>query len=150
MNFSTGTTVSMSGGVATVTAGGGSFPTSAVVIGTNGSSQPVAYMDSTWAGTPALSSCGTSSTMDTGSNDVGGLLTLAGSPTGCTISFSATHSPVHCVVTSPTGLLFTWALSTTAITVVNVGLMSGPPLDFTTPATAAGYAGQTLAYRCQP
>lgn len=70
---------------------------------------------------PALSSCGTSPSVGTGSTDSSGQITEGATATGCTITFatSKTNTP-FCIVTSQTTLVtFAYTLSTAAITITN-------------------------------
>ncbi len=74
-------------------------------------------------GTPTLSSCGTSPSLDSGSNDMRGEIVVGTSATGCTLTFSAakTNTP-FCIVASETSGLTSpgWTESTTAITITGV------------------------------
>ena len=75
------------------------------------------------SGTPTLSSCGTSPTLVSGSNDMRGEITIGTSATGCTLTFSAAKNGTpFCIVTSETAGLTTpgWSESTTAITITGV------------------------------
>jgi hypothetical protein len=75
------------------------------------------------SGTPTLSSCGTSPSLDSGSNDMRGEIVVGTSATGCTLTFSAakTNTP-FCIVASETSGLTSpgWTESTTAITITGV------------------------------
>lgn len=75
------------------------------------------------ANTPALSSCGTSPTLATGSNDVHGVVTQGGSTTGCTITFGTayTNAP-HCVVTNYTAANRAFTTTVTPTTLVIASL----------------------------
>lgn len=73
------------------------------------------------SGTPALSSCGTSPSIATGSTDVAGRVTTGtGTPTGCVITFAQAYNATpSCVVVSQTAYATTtpaYTVSTTAIT----------------------------------
>jgi hypothetical protein len=74
-------------------------------------------------GTPTLSSCGTSPSLDSGSNDMRGEIVVGTSATGCTLTFSAAKTNVpFCLVASETSGLTSpgWTESTTAITITGV------------------------------
>lgn len=78
---------------------------------------------------PALTSCGTTPTI-TGS-DVAGTVTEGTVATGCTITFNVAYAAApHCTVTSRGGLGFTYTISTTALTITNVGALSSTLLDY--------------------
>lgn len=107
--------------------------TGAVGIGTT---TPVGKLtvagDLSYFGTiPTLSSCGTSPTITVGSTDMAGEVTEGAVSTGCTISFSATKTnQPFCVVDSEAGLVFTHTISTSAITITNVGALSSTKLSY--------------------
>ena len=74
-------------------------------------------------GTPTLSSCGTSPSLDSGSNDMRGEIVVGTSATGCTLTFSAAKTNVpFCLVASETSGLTSpgWTESTTPITITGV------------------------------
>lgn len=79
-----------------------------------------------------VSSCGTSPAVTVGSTDTAGEIAEGTIATGCTIAFTATktYAP-FCTVTSQAGLVFSYAVSTTAITVTNVGALSSTKLNYT-------------------
>jgi hypothetical protein len=101
-----------------------------------------------WMGTAtiATSSCGTSPSI-TGTDHIGTVVEGAAA-TGCTVSFSATHSTAKCVVSSSTGLLFTYSVASTGITITNVGAFGVDGgtggISISTPATG------TVTYICEP
>jgi hypothetical protein len=125
---------------------GASVPASALAVGTNSSGQITAWMDSTWAESATCSSCGTSPSI-TGTDNVG-VVTEGASATGCTISFSSSHSTPKCVVQSSTGLLFTYTVSSTGIVVVNAGMFSLSGGSFSIGPTVTG--NPVLTYICEP
>lgn len=72
-----------------------------------------------------VSGCGTSPAITVGSTDTAGEITQGTISTGCTISFSSTKARApFCTVTSKAGLGFTYAVSSSAITITNVGALS--------------------------
>lgn len=74
----------------------------------------------TMAGTPALSSCGTTPTLAAGSTDYAGTINVgSGVTTACTLSFSATmtNAPACIVSTSLTTVTAGVTTSTSAMTV---------------------------------
>lgn len=81
------------------------------------------------SGTPALSSCGTSPAITTGSSDYAGTITTGtGTPTGCVITFSVAYGAAPaCVVTSRTAPATStpaYTVSTTAITLTQAAVNS--------------------------
>lgn len=80
---------------------------------------------------PVLSSCGTSPTITTGSTDTVGEITEGSAASGCAITFATAYvAAPFCTVTSQGGLVFSYAVSTTAITVTNVGSLSSTKLNY--------------------
>jgi hypothetical protein len=83
---------------------------------------------------PTLTGCGTGATVV--GTDLSGTVTEGTGATGCTITFATSYATTynapapHCTVTGESGLL-TYSLSTTAITVLNVGPLSGTNIDYT-------------------
>lgn len=86
------------------------------------------YVNST---RPALTSCGTSPAITSDSSDAQGVVTEGTVATGCTITFATAYAstPV-CPVTSEAGLVFSYTVSTAAITITNVGALSGTKLHY--------------------
>jgi hypothetical protein len=80
---------------------------------------------------PTLSSCGTSPTITQGSTDNAGEITEGSIATGCTITFAAakTNAP-FCTVTEQSGLAASYTISTSAITITNIGALSSTKLDY--------------------
>lgn len=80
---------------------------------------------------PALSACGTGPAITVGSTDTAGEITEGTISTGCVITFSnaKTNAP-FCTVTGKAGLVFTYAVSTAAITITNVGALSSTALVY--------------------
>lgn len=78
---------------------------------------------------PALTSCGTSPAI-TGDDD-SGTVTQGSISTGCVITFATawTAAP-SCVVVDEAGAVFSYTVSTTAITVTNVGALSSTNMDY--------------------
>jgi hypothetical protein len=81
------------------------------------------------SGTPAISSCGTSPAVTTGSTDYAGTITTGtGTPTACTITFSVAYGAAPaCVVTSRTAPATStpaYTVSTTAITLAQAAVSS--------------------------
>lgn len=81
------------------------------------------------ASTPT--SCGGSPTISSGSTDISGTVTEGTVATGCVIPFKNTHTVVpNCVVMSQTGLTFSYTVSTTAITITNIGALSSTNISY--------------------
>jgi hypothetical protein len=80
---------------------------------------------------PTLSSCGTSPAIATNSTDGAGEITEGSVSTGCTITFATayTNAP-FCTVTEQSGLSASYVLSTSAITITNIGALSGTKIDY--------------------
>lgn len=80
---------------------------------------------------PVVSSCGTSPNIIVGSTDTAGEITEGTSATGCTITFSASYArPPFCTVTSQSGLKFSYGISASAISITNIGLLSGTKINY--------------------
>ncbi|MDP3853143.1 hypothetical protein [Phenylobacterium sp.] len=80
---------------------------------------------------PALSNCGTSPAITTGSTDTAGEVTEGSGASACTITFATAYAAApFCTVTSQGGLVFSYAVSTTAIIVTNVGALSSTKLNY--------------------
>jgi len=81
---------------------------------------------------PTVSSCGDTPATATGSNDMGGVITEGTVATGCTITFSVAYTNIPaCTVSSEVGLVFSYAVSTSAIVVTNVGALSSTKIHYT-------------------
>ena len=80
---------------------------------------------------PTLSSCGTNPAIAKGSTDQAGEITFGTISTGCTITFASakTNTP-FVVLSSQAGLVFTYSVTNTAITIVNVGALSGTKVNY--------------------
>ena len=80
---------------------------------------------------PTLSSCGTNPSITVGSTDNAGEITEGSVATGCTITFASakTNAP-FCTVTEQSGLAASYTISTTAITITNIGALSSTKLDY--------------------
>lgn len=80
---------------------------------------------------PALTSCGTSPAVGTGANNTAGTITEGSIATGCTITFANPFANVPgCVVTSQSGLVFSYTVSASAIVVTNIGALSSTILNY--------------------
>lgn len=81
-------------------------------------------------GTPT--SCGGSPAVDATSTDNGGEITEGSAATGCVIPFGSTWgTKPNCTVTAQSGLGFSYTLSTTAITITNIGALSSTKINWT-------------------
>ncbi len=82
------------------------------------------------AGTsPALTSCGTSPSIS--GSDTAGRITIGTSATGCVATFNATYTTApFCTVTNEGGVVFTYAISATALTLTNGGDLSSTKVDY--------------------
>jgi hypothetical protein len=81
------------------------------------------------SGSTSLSSCGTSPTIV--GTDTAGRAVEGSAATGCTISFARTWANApKCVVTPESGLTFSYSVSTTAITITNIGALSSTALHY--------------------
>jgi hypothetical protein len=102
-------------------------PTGNVGIGTTSPAQALTVAGGIgFYGTiPALTSCGTSPAIIKGSTDSAGEVTEGTISTGCTITFAVakTNAP-FCTLAGKAGLVFTYAVSASAITITNVGALS--------------------------
>ena len=80
---------------------------------------------------PALTSCGTSPSIVAGSTDTAGEVTEGSISTGCTITFKVAYTRAPFVtVTAQSGLVFTYTVSASAITITNVGALSITKLNY--------------------
>lgn len=80
---------------------------------------------------PALSSCGTSPAITTGSSDVAGEITEGTIATGCTITFqTAFKQTPFCTITEQSGLSASYTTSNSAITITNIGALSSTKLNY--------------------
>lgn len=79
---------------------------------------------------PTLSSCGTSPSITKGSTDGAFEITQGSVSTGCTITFgvSKTNTP-FCTLTDQAGAVFSYTTTNTAITVVNIGVLSSTKMN---------------------
>jgi hypothetical protein len=119
------------------------FPDSAAFDGTAsynvGLKVPVitaADNEGTWVvmndGTPTVSACGSGAAV--AGNDNSGTITEGSVATGCTLTFSVTkgNAPV-CVLSAESGLAFSYSQSTSAVTISNIGALSGTKIDYFCP-----------------
>jgi hypothetical protein len=80
---------------------------------------------------PTLSSCGTSPSIVSGSTDTAGELTEGTVATGCTITFASAYARApFAVVTDQAGLVFSYTISASAITITNIGALSGTKINY--------------------
>lgn len=80
---------------------------------------------------PVVSLCGTSPAITAGSTDTAGEVTEGTLATGCTITFRVAKARApFCTTASESGLAFSFTESATAITVTNIGALSGTKIDF--------------------
>lgn len=80
---------------------------------------------------PALSSCGTSPTISSGSSDAQGIITEGSVATACTLTFANVYgAKPSCTLFSEAGLVFTAAISTTTLIITNVGALSGTSVHY--------------------
>jgi hypothetical protein len=80
---------------------------------------------------PALTSCGTSPSIVTGSTDTAGEVTEGTISTGCTITFQTAYARApFCTATGQAGLVFTYTISASALTITNVGALSSTAVDY--------------------
>lgn len=80
---------------------------------------------------PTLSGCGTSPSITSGSTDTAGEITEGTIATGCTLTFASAYTAApFCVVTAQSGLSFSYTVSTSAITMVNIGALSGTKINY--------------------
>jgi hypothetical protein len=80
---------------------------------------------------PALTSCGTSPAITSGSTDTAGEITEGTISTGCVITFASAYARAPFVVLSAqSGLVFTYTISNTAITITNVGALSSTKINY--------------------
>ena len=88
-------------------------------------------------GLPTLASCGTSpSFLNSEATDASGTIVEGSTASGCTLTFRTSWSQVyngqlpHCVLSSRSGLAFTYTVSATQIVVTNVGSLSSTDIDY--------------------
>jgi hypothetical protein len=80
---------------------------------------------------PTLTSAGTGASITTGSTDTAGEITQGTLATGAVITFANAYTNIPFVtVTSQAGLLFSYTVSTTAITITNIGDLSETKLSY--------------------
>ena len=77
---------------------------------------------------PAPTACGTSPAVAASSSTFGGSVTEGTAATGCVVTFAT--SPSRCVLSSESGLVFTYSLSGAVLTIVNVGALSSTNIDW--------------------
>lgn len=79
---------------------------------------------------PVLSACGVGAALDNGA-DSNGVVTEGAGATGCVLTFATPYlTPPACSLSSRVGLAFTYTISTTAITITNVGALAGTAIDY--------------------
>ena len=79
---------------------------------------------------PTLTSCGTSPSIVVGSTDTAFEFTEGTISTGCTVTFQTAYARApFCTVTAQSGLVFSYTISASAITITNIGALSGTTLD---------------------
>ena len=104
-----------------------------VSIGTtaSGSKLTVSGHIGTLGTIPTLTSAGTGATITTGSTDTAGEITEGTLATGAVITFATayTNAPFVTVV-SESGLVFSYTVSNTAITITNIGALSSTKLTY--------------------
>jgi hypothetical protein len=103
---------------------------------TNGTTGPLSKLTvnghiGTTGPIPTISACGTSPAITTGSTDTAGEVTEGSAATGCVVTFASayTNAP-FCTVTEQSGGVASYTLSTTAITVTNIGALSSTNIDY--------------------
>jgi hypothetical protein len=80
---------------------------------------------------PVLTEAGTGSSITTGSTDMAGEITEGTLATGAVITFANAYTNVpFAIVVSEAGLLFSYTVSTTAITITNIGALSSTKLSY--------------------
>ena len=80
---------------------------------------------------PTLTSAGTGASIRTGSTDTAGEITQGTTATGAVITFAIAYTNIpFAVVTSQAGLAFSYTVSTTAITITNIGALSETKLSY--------------------
>lgn len=80
---------------------------------------------------PTLTGAGTGSSITTGSTDTAGEITEGTSATGAVITFANAYTNIpFAIVVSEAGLLFSYTVSTTAITITNIGALSSTKLSY--------------------
>jgi hypothetical protein len=80
---------------------------------------------------PAVSACGTSPAITTGSTDTAGEITQGAIATGCVITFAAAYPRApFCVVTSEAGLAFSYIVAAGTITITNIGALSSTKANY--------------------
>lgn len=80
---------------------------------------------------PVLSSCGTSSAITSNSSDIAGEFTEGTLATGCVVTFNVAYADApFCTVTEQSGLAASYTVSTSAITVTNIGALSSTKLNY--------------------
>lgn len=81
------------------------------------------------SGSTSVTGCGTSPTFV--GTDIAGRAVEGSISTGCTISFARTWTATpYCVVQAEAGLTFSYTVSTTAITITNIGALSSTGIQY--------------------
>lgn len=98
-----------------------------VIAGTTGTNSHIIEAHQT---APVLTSCGTSPSVVTG-NDFAGTFTEGSIATGCVLTFNATFTTAPtCTVIDEGGIVLSYVLSATTITITNVGAASSTNIDY--------------------
>ena len=80
---------------------------------------------------PVLTGAGTGASIATGSTDTAGEITEGTLAAGAVITFATAYTNVpFAIVVSESGLLFSYTVSTTAITITNIGALSSTKLTY--------------------
>lgn len=80
---------------------------------------------------PAVTSCGTSAAITTGSSDNAGEFTEGTLASGCVVTFATAYaSTPFCTVTEQSGLAASYTTSNSAITITNIGALSSTKLNY--------------------
>lgn len=77
------------------------------------------------------SACGTGSSLVSGSDENAGAVNEGSAASGCTVTFAvAKVSAPFCVVSNRSGIVFSYAVSSAAITITNIGAGSSTTFDY--------------------
>ena len=80
---------------------------------------------------PTLTSAGTSPSITVGSTDTAGEITEGTVATGATITFASAYArKPFCVLSSEAGLLFSYVVASTTITITNIGALSSTAVSY--------------------
>jgi hypothetical protein len=80
---------------------------------------------------PTLSSAGTSPSITAGSTDTAGRISEGTIATGATITFASAYVRApFCVLSSEAGLLFSYVVASTTITITNIGALSSTAVTY--------------------